>query len=48
MDAKQLNIRQVQESELKIKTMLEDHDQKVEMINKNLVNTQAENAQYQN
>ena len=48
MDAKQLNIKQVQESEAKIKAMLEDHDQKVGAINKNLVNTQAENAQYQN
>ena len=28
--------------------MLEEHDQKVGDINKKLVNTQAENAQYQN
>ena len=48
MEAKELNIKNVEESEAKIKTMLEEHTQKVQAINKQLIKTQAENAQFQN
>ena len=39
MEAKQLNIKNVEESEAKIKTMLEEHTQKVQAINNQLVKT---------
>lgn len=48
MEAREFNTKIVEESEEKIKTMLEDHTQKVQAINNQLVKTQAENAQFQN
>ena len=48
MEAREFNSKIVEESEEKIKKMLEEHTQKVEAINNQLVKTQAENAQFQN